>query len=62
MLGGVDVAIRQEHLNEGVNRVLKIAGVDERVRLPEKHDKWEATVHRVLCLVEPSAGREHVCF
>lgn len=37
MLGGVDVAIRQEHLNEGVNRVLEIAGVDERVRLPEKN-------------------------
>lgn len=37
MLGGVDVAIRQERLNEGLNQVLKTAGVDTRVELPEKN-------------------------
>jgi hypothetical protein len=37
MLSGVDVAIRQEQLNKGVNRVLEIAGADEQVELPEKN-------------------------
>lgn len=37
MLDGVDVAIRQEQLNEGLNRVLEIAGAGTRVELPEKN-------------------------
>ena len=37
MLSGVDVAIRQEQLNEGLNRVLKIADVGAQVTLPEKN-------------------------
>lgn len=37
MLDGVDVAIRQEQLNEGLNQVLDIAGVGVRVELPEKN-------------------------
>jgi hypothetical protein len=37
MLRGVDVAIRQERLNEGLNRVLGAAGVGARVELPEEN-------------------------
>ena len=37
MLRGVDVAIRQERLNEGLNRVLRAAGVGARVKLPEEN-------------------------
>ena len=37
MLEGVDIAIRQEQLNEGLNRVLDVAEVDRRVTLPEKN-------------------------
>lgn len=37
MLEGVEVAIRQEQLNEGLNRVLEVAGVNQSVTLPEKN-------------------------
>lgn len=37
MLNGVDIAIRQERLSEGLNRVLEIAGVDRRVDLPKRN-------------------------
>ena len=37
MLSGVDVAIRQEQLNEGLNQALKIADMGTRVELPEKN-------------------------
>lgn len=37
MLNGVDVAIRQEQLNEGLNRVLEIAGAGTRLELPEEN-------------------------
>lgn len=37
MLSGVDVAIRQEWLNEGVNRVLEVAGVGAQIELPERN-------------------------
>lgn len=37
MLGGVDLAIRQERLNEGLNRVLEIADVDRRIELPKRN-------------------------
>ena len=37
MLDGVDVAIRQERLNEGLNRVLEIAGVEMQAELPENN-------------------------
>lgn len=37
MLSGVDVAIRQEQLNEGLNRILEIAEVGAQVELPEKN-------------------------
>ena len=37
MLSGVDVAIRQEQLNEGLNRVLEVARVGAQVELPKKN-------------------------
>lgn len=37
MLDGVDLAIRQERLNEGLNRVLEIAGVECQIDLPKKN-------------------------
>lgn len=37
MLEGVDLAIRQERLNEGLNRILEIAGVDCQIDLPKKN-------------------------
>lgn len=37
MLHGVDVAIRQEQLNSGLNQLLEIADVGTRVNLPEKN-------------------------
>ena len=37
MLDGVDIAIRQERLNEGLNRILEIAGVGRRVELPKRN-------------------------
>jgi hypothetical protein len=37
MLDGVDIAIRQERLNEGLNRVLEIAGVEMWAELPENN-------------------------
>lgn len=38
MLDGVDLAIRQERLNDGLNRVLEIAEVDCRINLPKKNE------------------------
>jgi hypothetical protein len=37
MLDGVDIAIRQEQLSEGLNRVLEIANIDCQVKLPKKN-------------------------
>lgn len=37
MLDGVDVAIRQERLNEGLNRILEHRGIDVRIDLPRKN-------------------------
>lgn len=37
MLSGVDVAIRQERLNEGLNRVLRAANVGRCLELPENN-------------------------
>lgn len=37
MLEGVEVAIRQEQLNEGLNRVLDVVGAEQSVTLPEKN-------------------------
>lgn len=37
MLDGVDVAIRQERLNEGLDHVLRSAGVEYHIELPRKN-------------------------
>ncbi|MCS3697033.1 hypothetical protein GGP73_001728 [Salinibacter ruber] len=64
MLGGVDVAIRQERLNEGLNRVLDLAGLTRCVRLPEKnktsgkkpHNEYYSWPARML--IEQMLGEE----
>lgn len=37
MLQGVDVVIRQEQLEEGLNEVLRIVGVEKQISLPKKN-------------------------
>lgn len=37
MLGGVDAVIRQERLNDGLNRILEQAGINQRIDLPHRN-------------------------